>query len=114
MDRQERRAMTATTEFITELFVAGNRASRLTPFEARRLLEQAAATIREMREFSPDPSETQWMADRLSIIEDFARSIVGLPPQLLGHALIDAADMIRTLKTAMDVNGAAMEVRPKI
>lgn len=94
--------MTVITEFITELYVSGNRASRLTPFEARRLLQRASVIIREMRELSPEVSERERIVERLSIIEDFARTIVNLPPQLLGHGLLDAADMIRTLKTAMD------------
>lgn len=95
--------MTVITEFITELYVSGNRASRLTPFEARRLLQRASVVIiREMRELSPEVSEPQRIEERLSIIEDFARTIVNLPPQLLGHGLLDAADMIRTLKTALD------------
>lgn len=94
--------MTNTTDFVTELYRAGNEAGKLTPFEAKRLLERAAVTIREMRGAAPEAVLLEKTDDRLSIIESFAKVIVGLPPQLLAHGLIDAADIIRALRIALD------------
>lgn len=92
--------MSLTTDFIAELYRAGNEAGKLTPFEARRLLERAVVTIRNMRETAPALPEK--IDDRLGIIEDFAKKIAGLPPQLLAHGLLDAADMIRELRVSLD------------
>ncbi|WP_411037524.1 hypothetical protein [Shinella sp. BYT-45] len=91
--------MSLTTDFVAELYRAGTQAEKLTPFEARRLLERAAVTIRDMRQTAltiPDK-----MDERLAIIADFAKKIAGLPPQLLAHGLLDAADMIRELRVAI-------------
>lgn len=94
--------MTNTTDFIIELYRAGNGAGKLTPFEARRLLERAVVAIRDMRSAVPETALPETIDDRATIIEGFAKEIVGLPPQLLAHGLFDAADIIRELRIALD------------
>ena len=94
--------MTLTTDFITELYRAANEVDRLTPFEARRLLERAARTIRDMRDLAGDGDLAERLDDRQAVIEDFARGVSTLPPQLLGRGLLDAADMIRALRIIVE------------
>jgi hypothetical protein len=94
--------MTNPANFVTELYRAGNEAGKLTPFEAKRLLERAAAAIRDMLSAVPETGLLEDIDDRLSLIEGFAKDIVGLPPQLLAHVLLDAADLIRALRIVLD------------
>lgn len=99
--------MTSTTDFVTELYRAGNEAGKLTPFEAKRLLERAVVAIRDMRNAVPETGLPEKIDDRLPIIEGLAKDILGLPPQLLAHGLLDAADMIQALKLALDAKKGA-------
>ena len=99
--------MTNTADFITELYRAGNEAGKLTPFEAERLLERAGAAIRDMRSAVPETGLLEKIDDRLAIIEGFAKNIAGLPPQLLAHGLLDAADIIRALRLVQHMPASA-------
>ncbi len=89
--------MSTTTDFIFELVRAANDIGNLTPFEKRRLLERAVKTIREGRDqVGTAPSKTE--PDKVVDLETIAASIASAPDVLFGHAMLEAADMIRTLK----------------
>jgi hypothetical protein len=89
--------LSTTTDFIFELVRAANEIGKLTPFEKRRLLELAVKTIREGRDqVGAAPGRTE--PDRVIDLETVAASIASAPDVLVGHAMLEAADMIRTLK----------------
>lgn len=90
--------MTATTDFIAELYRAANEVKKITPFETRRLIERAVATIRDLRE-QVIAAAPVGPTDVLEEIEAVGRNIAIEPDQLVAHAMLEAADMIRTLKT---------------
>lgn len=91
-----------TTDFIAELYRAANEIGKLTPFEKRRLIERAVITVRDMREqaAASDPDRTG--GDVLDGIEAIALDIASVPDALVGHAMLEAADMIRALKILLD------------
>lgn len=99
--------MTATIDFITELFRAGNGVGKLTPFERRRLIDRAIATIRDMRE-QVNFSAPAAAGDVLAEIDAIGRDIAVVPDQLVAMALLELADMIRTLKIALDAKNEVL------
>ena len=93
--------MSSTTDFITELYRAANEVRKLTPFERRRLLERAVATIRAGQEQvggQPDLLKHE----KVAALQTVAESIASAPEVIVGHALLEGADMIRTLKIVLD------------
>lgn len=99
--------MTATTDLIAELFRAANEVGMLSPFEKRRLLERAVATIREGRDrVGIRPSRTA--PDKVIDIQTVAASCASAPDVLVSHAMLEAADMIRTLKIVLDAKADAL------
>lgn len=95
--------MSLTTAFISELVWAANQADHLTSFEKRRLLERAVVTIREMREqvgIPPGKTEPDPMID----LETTAAGIEMRAGDDVRAALLDAADMIRTLRITLETN----------
>ncbi|WP_275790588.1 hypothetical protein [Pararhizobium gei] len=93
--------MSATTDFVAELYRAANEVRKLTPFERRRLIERAVATVRDLREQS---GKTDGPSDKglLSEIALLAKEVAGVPDQVVSHGLLVAADMIRTLRVELD------------
>lgn len=86
------------SEFLAELIRAANLPQQLTPFEKRRLIERAVATIRDLREqLNPSGSATD-DGDTLDEIAMVGRDIASIPDLLFAHALFEAVDRIRTLK----------------
>ncbi|MBY5765356.1 hypothetical protein V7798_29235 [Rhizobium laguerreae] len=91
------------TGFVTELYRAANEVGKLTAFEKRRLIERAVTTVKPMRvqiAFSSPPRR-----DGQDILVDIATvggEIVSAPNQIVSHALLEAADLIRTLKIVLD------------
>ncbi|MBY5611512.1 hypothetical protein [Rhizobium leguminosarum] len=91
------------TDFVTELYRAANEVGKLTAFEKRRLIERAVTTVKQMRvqiAFSSPPRR-----DGQDILVDIATvggEIVSAPNQIVSHALLEAADLIRTLKIVLD------------
>ncbi|WP_151343773.1 hypothetical protein [Rhizobium leguminosarum] len=87
------------TDFVTELYRAANEVGKPTAFEKRRLIERAVTTVKPMRvqiAFSSPPRR-----DGQDILVDIATvggEIVSAPNQIVSHALLEAADLIRTLK----------------
>ncbi len=93
--------MSLTTAFISELVWAANQVDHLTAFEKRRLLERAVVTIREMREqVGMRPSETE--PDSVIDLQTAAAGIETRTGDNVREALLDAADMIRTLRIILD------------
>ncbi|NOV20943.1 hypothetical protein E5S70_33840 [Ensifer adhaerens] len=93
--------MSLTTAFISELIWAANQASSLTPFEKRRLIERAVATIHDLREQAGIPSSNT-AADALTGLRETASAVDGLDGERISAALLEAADMIRTLRVLLD------------
>ncbi len=93
--------MSLTTAFISELAWAANQVEHLTAFEKRRLLERAVVTIREMREQVGIPaSKTE--PDPVIDLQTTAAGIERLTGDDVRAALLDAANMIRTLRIILD------------
>ncbi|CAN7504638.1 hypothetical protein [Pararhizobium sp. LjRoot238] len=94
--------MTATTDFIAELFRAANEVGKLTVDEKRRLMKRGMRTIRELRlETGIRPSRTG--RDALLAIQIDALQTEARSDDEIRAVLLDLADMIRTLKIVLDV-----------
>ncbi|MFN7090184.1 MAG: hypothetical protein ACK4P4_06510 [Allorhizobium sp.] len=95
--------MSATTDFVAELIRAANEVERLSPIEKVRLLDKAVTTIRDMRELVDIPSSGtagDGVVDLQMTRVAFARG--KRTPDHVKAALLDAADMIRTLHIVLD------------
>lgn len=93
--------MTATTDFIAELIRAANEVGKLGVIKKRRLLTRAVATIRSGREQIGIPAsgaEADPVIDLLAI----AMQVGHRTDDEVKAALLEAADMIRTLKILLD------------
>lgn len=93
--------MSLTTQFIAELIRAANEADRLTPFEVKRLLNRSIATIRDMREQTGVPGSNR-AKDVVIDLQVAAARADSLTVAEIRDALVDAADVIRTLKIVLD------------
>jgi len=93
--------MTLTTQFIAELIRAANEADKLTPFEVKRLLNRSVATIRDMREQTGIPGSNR-AKDVVIDLQVAAARADTLPKDEIRYNLLDAADIIRTLKIILD------------
>jgi hypothetical protein len=93
--------MTLTTQLIAELIRAANEVERLTPFEVKRLLNRSVATIRDMREQTGIPGSSRARDVVIDLQVAAARADV-LPEDEIRDNLLDAADIIRTLKIILD------------
>lgn len=93
--------MSLTTQFIAELIRAANEADRLSPLEIKRLLNRSIATIRDMQEQTGIPSNNR-TKDVLIDLQVSAARADHLSAAEIGDVLLDAADIIRTLKIALD------------
>jgi hypothetical protein len=93
--------MTLTTAFIAELIRAANEADKLTPFEVKRLLNRSIATTRDMREQTGTIGSNHAKDVVIDLPAAAARAEC-LSAAEVRDALIDAADVIRTLKILVD------------
>ncbi len=93
--------MSLTAAFVSELVRAANQVKRLTAHEKRRLLERAVVTIREMRDQAGIPS-SDTEADAVIDLQTTAAGIERRTDEQIKAALLDAADMIRTLHILLD------------
>jgi hypothetical protein len=93
--------MTRTTQFIAELIRAANEADKLNPFEIKRLLNRSVATIRDMRE-QTGILGTSRARDVVIDLQVAAARADTLPEDEIRDNLLDAADIIRTLKIVLD------------
>lgn len=93
--------MSLTTDFIAELIRAANEADKLTPFEVKRLLNRSVATIRDMRKQTG--IQGSYRAKDVVIDLQTASARAGaLSADEVRDSLLDAADIIRTLKIILD------------
>lgn len=95
--------MRLTTQFVAELIKAANEADRLPPFEIKRLLNRSVATIREMREQTGIPGSNR-AKDVVIDLQVAAARADTLSAAEVRDVLLDAADIIRTLKIILDGN----------
>ncbi|KEQ02281.1 hypothetical protein [Pseudorhizobium pelagicum] len=95
--------MSSTTDFIAELVRAANEVEKLSAYEKVRLLDRAVTTIRDMREQVGIPSsgtDADAVVDLQMTRVAFARG--KRTGDHVRAALLDAADMIRTLRIVSD------------
>ncbi|WP_376742155.1 hypothetical protein [Ensifer canadensis] len=93
--------MSLVTSFVAELIWAANQAPNLTSFEKRRLLERAVVTIHDLREQAGIPS-SHTAADAVTGLQETAATVDSLDGERIRAALLEAADMIRTLRVLLD------------
>ncbi|RVG20318.1 hypothetical protein [Sinorhizobium meliloti] len=93
--------MSLTTAFIGELIRAANEADKLTPFEIKRLLNRSVATIRDMREQTGIPGSNR-ARDVVIDLQVASARADALSANEIRDNLLDAADIIRTLKIILD------------
>jgi hypothetical protein len=94
------------TPFISELIRAANEAEKLTKPERARLLERAAATLRDYRyqiNYSEAPANDGGPNDAPHRWSEMARLIYLFSPGEVAQELLDAADLIKTARMLMDV-----------
>jgi hypothetical protein len=93
--------LSSTTNFIAELVRAANMLEKIGESEKRRLLDRAWRTIREGREQTGlKPSRTK--ADHAMDFLSMSRSLELYSDDEIKGALLEAADMVRTLKIMLD------------
>jgi hypothetical protein len=93
--------MSPITAFVSELVRAANETDRLTTTEARRLLQRAAITIRGLRQAVGIPS-SHTRHDALIQLEAIETSLEQRGADEISGALLDAADLIRSLRIVVD------------
>ncbi|TCN34124.1 hypothetical protein [Sinorhizobium americanum] len=94
--------MSLTTDFIVELIRAANEAEQLTPVVVNWLFNRSIATIRDLRDQTGIRGSNRAKDVLIDLHQASAKSD-RLAPDEIRDALIDAADVIRTLKIALDV-----------
>lgn len=93
--------MSATTDFISELIRAANRIDQIRNSDRKQLLYRAVAFIRDGRgRVRVQPIRTT--PDPMMEIMNIAASIERRTDGQVKAALLNAADMIRTLKILLD------------
>ncbi|AEH82564.1 hypothetical protein [Sinorhizobium meliloti] len=93
--------MSLTTAFIAELIRAANETDKLSPYEISRLLDRSIDTIRDMRRQTgiAGSHRSRDVVIDLQVASARAR---GLSAAEIRDVLLDAADIIRTLKIVLD------------
>jgi hypothetical protein len=89
--------LSTTTDFIAELVRAANEVDKLATLEKGRLLQRSTVIIRDGRNEVGIPP-----ADGVIDLQTVAASIDRRSDDEVKAALLDAADMIRTLKIVLD------------
>ncbi|WP_029620588.1 hypothetical protein [Pseudorhizobium marinum] len=95
--------MSTSPDFIAELVRAANEVEKLSVYEKVRLLDRAITTIRDMREqvgIPPSGTATDAVVGLQTTRVAFARG--KRTGDHVKAALLDAADMIRTLHIVLD------------
>ncbi|MCZ4093110.1 hypothetical protein [Sinorhizobium psoraleae] len=93
--------MSSTTAFIAELIRAANGIEKLTHYEVSRLLDRSIDTIRDMRSHTGVAgihSARDVLID-LRLSSERARDLL---PEQARDILIEAADILRSLKIELD------------
>lgn len=99
--------MSHVTDFITELIRAANEVGKLDNYQRRRLLDRAVATIRDGRDMVGIPS-SRTTADKVIDFQTMAAAIEKHSDDAVKAELLEAADMIRTLKIVLDAKGEVL------
>ncbi|MDQ0322978.1 hypothetical protein QO002_005184 [Pararhizobium capsulatum DSM 1112] len=94
-------SMTSTTDFIAELFRAGNEVAKLSHSKRKRLLERALTTVKDMRDILGIPSSGT-DADQLVQLATFVAKLEHQGDSEVGQAFLTASTLIRDLRIAMD------------
>ncbi|WP_426124498.1 hypothetical protein [Pararhizobium sp. PWRC1-1] len=92
--------MSPNTDFIAELIRAANEVGNLSALEKGRMLQRSIVIIRDGRNEVGIPP-----ADGVIDLQTVAASIDRRSDDEVKAALLDAADMIRTLKIVLDAKG---------
>jgi hypothetical protein len=93
--------MSAITRLITELIRAANEVGKLDTLQRRRLLDRAVASIREMRD-QTGILHSETLTDAVIPIRITASTVERRSDDDVKASMLDAADMIRTLKIILD------------
>lgn len=91
--------------FISELIRAVNETQRLDPFERGRLIERAAATIRDYREqiaYSDAPANDTGPGDIAYDLADMARAPDVFTAAEVSAKLLEAVEVIKTLRMLLE------------
>ncbi|MQW86411.1 MULTISPECIES: hypothetical protein [Sinorhizobium/Ensifer group] len=95
--------MSSTTDFIAELIRAANGIENLTHYEVSRLLDLSIDAIRDMWR-QAGVAGIHSVRDVLIDLRLSSERARDLPPEQVRDALIDAADVLRSLKIVLDRN----------
>jgi hypothetical protein len=93
--------MSPITDFVSELVRAASETDKLTTTETRRLLQRAVITVRGLRNAVGIPSSNT-QHDALFQLEAVETTVEHRPAKEISAALLDAADLIRTLRIVAD------------
>ena len=95
--------MSTTNDFIAELVRAANEVEKLGSYEMARLLERSVTTIRDLRQVVGIPSSRTAAEAVIDLQTEQARIMRGdIDHRRVKAALLDGADMIRTLYIVQD------------
>lgn len=104
--------MTDSTQgFISELIRAANETQRLSMFERGRLMERAAATIRDYREqiaYSDSPANDTGPGDIASDLVSMGRTPEVFTAAEVSAKLLEAVEVIKTLRVLMEEKEAVL------
>lgn len=97
--------------FISELIRAANETQRLRQFERGRLMERAAATIRDYREqiaYSDSPANDTGPGDIASDLASMGRTPEAFTAAEVSAKLLEAVEVIKTLRVLMEEKEAIL------
>lgn len=104
--------MTDSTQgFISELIRAANETQRLSQFERGRLMERAAATIRDYREqiaYSDSPANDTGPGDIASDLASMGRTPEVFTAAEVSAKLLEAVEVIKTLRVLAEEKEAIL------
>jgi hypothetical protein len=103
-------AVDSVPDFVAELIRAGNEVDRLRANEVRSLIFRAIATVRELREEVGIPGSGT-PEDAVVGLHAIAVDAERRTPREWARALLEAADMVRTLRIVVD-SGVEIALTP--
>ena len=106
--------MSLTTNFIAELVRAANELEKLAMIEKARLLDRSVATIREMRNTIGIPASYA-AADAVFDLQETQLMLISeeATDEQVKASLLEAADMIRTLRIVLDTRAQIVTNDPR-
>lgn len=94
-----------TASLMSELIHAANETSTLLPSETARLLQRAAATIRDYREqiaYSQSSANDPSQGDIVFELTIMAASIDLFPPEKVSAIILEAAEVVKACKALLN------------